>query len=355
MTDPSSTLDARLQRLARFPLTTLPTPLEEYPRLAAAIGAERLLIKRDDLTGLAFGGNKVRELEYFLGAAKADGADVFVAGGGVGQSNHARQCAAAARRAGLDVHLVLRRGVFGSERVGNLLVTELLGAHIHWTEEDPGLADRDLLKSEMGRVVRDLEKAGRRPWLLTSSFHPLGAAAYALAALELRDQLINHDIARATVVCTSMGATRIGIELIVDVVGLEWDVVAVGWRPLDDGLAERLASLAARTSDLLGLDWRPEPSRFATRDHGGPAYGVPSEEGMAALRLAAVTEGLLLDPVYTSKGFAGVIGALRERAIDPRKPIVFLHTGGLPALFSYSAELPGPIARGLTSLTEPRR
>ena len=132
MKDQVHALEESLRDLPRVSLASLPTPLDEQPRLADSIGVRSLYVKRDDLTGLAFGGNKVRELEYFLGEAAATGADVFVAGGGSSQSNHARQCAAAAARIGLELHLVLRRGRFDSEPIANLLVTELLGATIHW-------------------------------------------------------------------------------------------------------------------------------------------------------------------------------------------------------------------------------
>jgi len=230
MTDPSSTLDARLQRLARFPLTTLPTPLEEYPRLAAAIGAERLLIKRDDLTGLAFGGNKVRELEYFLGAAKADGADVFVAGGGVGQSNHARSVAAAAAGR-LDVHLVLRRGVFGSERVGNLLVTELLGAHIHWTEEDRGSLIGTSSSQRWGGSSATSRRLAAVHWLLTSSFHPLERRPTPWLPWSCATSSSNHDIGASDRCLHLHGGDPDRYRVDRGCCRSEWDVVAVGWRP----------------------------------------------------------------------------------------------------------------------------
>lgn len=335
----AATLAERIAALPRVPLATLPTPLEEYPRLAARIGAGRLLVKRDDLTGLACGGNKVRELELLLGAARAEGADVLVAGGGVAQSNHARQCAAAARRAGMDAELILRRGASGTEPTGNLLVTRLLGARVHLVADDPGLEDREALATAMEELAGELRAAGRAPWVLRSSFHPLAAASYTQAALELAAQLDGLGIERAVLFCASMGATRIGLELAIDLLGLPWELRAVGWKPLDPGLPRRLAGLAAQTSELLGVEWAPGPERFATLDHGGPAYGVPSAECLEALRLAARTEGLLLDPVYTGKGFAGLRAELAGGRLDPAAPVVFLHTGGLPALFAYGETL----------------
>ena len=332
-------LAERIAALPRVELAALPTPLEEQPRLAARIGAGRLLVKRDDLTGLAFGGNKVRELELLLGAARAADADVLIAGGGVAQSNHARQCAAAARRAGIDAELILRRGASGVEPTGNLLVTRLRGARVHLVADDPGLEEREALAAAMEDLAAELRAGGRRPWILRSSFHPLAAASYAAAALELAGQLAELGIERAVVFCTSMGATRIGLELAIDLLGLPWELRAVAWKPLDPGLPTRLAGLAAETAELLGVAWSPGPDRFLTLDHGGPAYGVPSEECLAALALAAEAEALLLDPVYTGKGFAGLLAELAAGRLDPELPIVFLHTGGLPALFAYGEAL----------------
>ena len=329
--------------MPRFPLAATPTPLEECPRLAGAIGVDRLMIKRDDLTGLAFGGNKVRELEYFVGAALAAGADTFVAGGGAAQSNHARQCAAAARRAGLDVHLVLRHGLAGNEDTGNRLITTLLTDSIEWVDDDPGLEDRERLSQVMDDRAAALIRSGRRPWVLHSSFHPLGAAGYVAAGVELADQLAAVGIGPATIAVTSMGATRVGLQIAATVLGLEWTIVGLGWRPLEPGLAERLDRLHAETVSLLALgdhDLKAaaDDSYATTIDAGGPAYGVPSEAGLDALRLCARSEGLLLDPVYTAKGFAGMASAVGG-LVDPSTPLVFVHTGGVPALFAYPHDL----------------
>jgi len=346
LADPAQRVRLGLAALPRVSLAALPTPLERAPRLAAAIGCPPLLIKRDDLTGLAFGGNKVRELEYILGTATAEGADVFIAGGGVAQSNHARQCAAAARRVGMDPVLVLRRGTRAITPTGNFLVTSLFDARVHWVDVDPGVEDREALGTAMDEVAAALVAAGRRPWVLKSSFHPLGAAGYVAAALELKAQLDAEGIERVQIFCTSMGATQVGLRLAAEALGLPWKITGVTWRPGTDGLAERLAELAQRTSDLLGLGLAPKPDWFLSIDHGGPAYGVPSVGGLEAMKLAARTEGLLLDPVYSSKGFAGLIADQRAGRLDPGVPVVFLHTGGLPALFAYGEEV---AAAGLLS------
>ena len=188
-------------------------------------------------------------------------------------------------------------------------------------------------------MALELKQAGRNPWVLPSSFHPLGAAAYVGAGIELGRQLESIGIEEASIVCTSMGATRIGLDLYIDIAMKSWRLLAMGWRPVDPQLAERLSKLASETADLLGVNWQQSAKRFATWDAGGPAYGVLNENALHALKLAARVEGLLLDPVYNSKGFAGLIEAIRQGAIDPDVPVVFLHTGGLPALFAYGPEL----------------
>ena len=333
-----SELLARIDRIPRVRFLDWPTPLERYPTLESFVGVEPFLVKRDDLTGLAFGGNKVRELEMFLGEALERDCDVFIAGGGVAQSNHARQCAAAARRAGMDIHLVLRRGLRANGRVGNLLVTELFDATIHWVESDPTLQDRDLLSTSMDGVAAALQEAGRTPYVLHSSFHPLGAIGYVRAGVELLDQMRARGHGHFTVHTTSMGATRIGLELASALLGQPFDVVAAGWRPVDEDLPNRLAVLAAQTADLLDLPWHPSPADFVTIDSGGPDYGIPSGEALATLRTVASRSGLLLDPVYSAKGFSGMMSHIRGRE-RPQGPVVFLHTGGLPALFAYESDL----------------
>ncbi|GAA4750319.1 D-cysteine desulfhydrase [Nocardioides endophyticus] len=325
----------RLARLPRLEIACLPTPLEEHQRLAAELGLASLLVKREDLTGLAFGGNKVRELDFIMAAAVAAEADTFVAGGGGTQSNHARQCAAAARKVGLEPVIVLRRTAETRHASGNLLVTELLADDVRWVDIDAGLSDREATADAMDLVADELRAAGRTPYVLRSSFHPLAAAGYVDAGLELVEQLAARGVDDAQVVCSSMGATRVGLHLALAACGLNWPIHAMGWRPTDDGLSDRLVRLADETVELTGLEVPPyDRSAFTTFDHGGPAYGVPSAAGAAAAALAARTEGLLLDPVYTAKAFAGMIAEVGSGRIDRSRPIVFVHSGGLPVVFA---------------------
>lgn len=343
---PEPQLTERLAGLPRARFAALPTPLERAPTLGRRLGREQLLIKRDDLTGLALGGNKVRELELILGDALARGADVFVAGGGVAHSNHARQCAAAARRCGLEIVLVLRRGTRPLTHTGNLLVTQLMEPDIRWADIDPALDDRESLSPKMDEVAEELRATGHTPYVLYSSFHPLAAAAYVAAGLEIAAQLRERGMSRARIYCTSMGATHVGLLLAARACGLDWAVVGLGWRPLLPDLRERLSVLSIQTAALLDLDAHLAPADFETVDCGGPEYAVTSPESLDAIRTAAVDEGLLLDPVYSGKGMAGMMGDLGSAAVPPDVPIVFVHTGGLPALFAYADELATAHPRG---------
>lgn len=328
-------LQARVDRLPRTRLAALPTPCEPLPRLAAHVGVGRFLVKRDDLTGLGLGGNKSRGMEFVVADAAARGCDVLIAGGGVEQSNHARQCVAAAIRAGMDAVVVLQRRESGFRPNGNLLALQLLGARVCWLDNDPELRSRAAAETRMREVARELEAAGRRPYVLVSSVHPLSIVAYVDAALELAEQL--GDVP-SRIYATSEGAVLGGLALAGRAVGLDWDVVGVDWRPAQDGVSERLAGHVAEAADLLGLAVRVPADDLRILPGGGPAYGEGSPASWAALDLLARLEGLLLDPVYTAKGMAGALADLRDDPVD-NEQVVFVHTGGTPALFAYPEEL----------------
>jgi D-cysteine desulfhydrase family pyridoxal phosphate-dependent enzyme len=309
------------RRVALSPIS--PTPVQPLDRLGAALGLApgRLWVKRDDLTGLAGGGNKVRKLEHLCADALAQGCDTLVTGGGR-QSNHARLSAAAAAHLGLRVTLVL-----GSDppehATGNVVLDHLLGAEIVWA----GPLDYYDLEAAIGAEADRLAAAGRRPYRM-----PLGGAStigqlgYVVAARELRAQLPDTSL---MVVADGTGGTHAGL-----VAG--WGDhgavlgVDVGTRPdLDDTVPRDAAEAAA----LAGL---PAPTGTCAIDHQrwAPGYGEPNDACREALDLAARSEGLVLDPVYSGKGMAGLIAAVREDRVPSEGSLVFLHTGGMPALFS---------------------
>ena len=326
-------------------LATLPTPLEPMPRLGAHLGIPRLFVKRDDLTGLALGGNKARKLELLCADALAQGCNALVTGGGV-QSNHARMTAAAASRLGLGCHLVLG-GAARDRKTANLLLDQLFGATLHFTYDlDLDVGDLDVGKLEM-EVSADsysgLEQAitdvaervradGGRPYAIPiGGASTLGVVAYARAADELATQLPDNGIARVgtVVVADGSGGTHAGLlaglARTTTVIGVD-----VGTRPDLDDAIPALATGAALASD------RPVPSApiVVDHDHFGDGYGALTDGALEALRLTARLEGIALDPVYSAKAMAALIARVGDGRIDRSSTVVFWHTGGAVALFS---------------------
>lgn len=294
------------------------TPLHRLPNLAKHLGvdADQLWVKRDDLTGLAGGGNKARKLAAIVAHAREQGCDHLVTGGGA-QSNHARMTAAAANIAGLGCDLVLTPG----DESGNFLLDRLLGARIHLLEG--GALPYTELEEAIVARAEELARQGRRPYAIPiGGSSALGAAAYVPVARELRERL-DPDL---VVVADGSGGTHAGLVAgfgdHARVLGVD-----VGAR---QGIGEAVEELAARVADHVGL---PRPTGRCRLDTTqiGPGYGEPTDAALAALRIAARTDALLLDPVYTAKAMAGLFEAVRA-APDAR--VVFLHTGGLPGLLA---------------------
>jgi D-cysteine desulfhydrase family pyridoxal phosphate-dependent enzyme len=312
---------------ARVALAHLPTPLEPMERLTAALrtdrGSPRLLVKRDDCTGLALGGNKARKLEYLCAEALAAGADVLVTGGGA-QSNHVRMTTAAANRLGLECHVALA-DVEGTAPSGNLLVDRVLGTHLHYA----GRVDYYDLERAIEELAARLAHDGRQPYAIPiGGASVTGAAAYADAVDELYAQLVGEHI-DWIVVADGSGGTHAGLLAGIDgranVMGVD-----VGTRPDLDAVVPALAA------ETAGRQGRPVPAASAIVDHErfGSGYGAPTDAAVEAITLTAHTEGLVLDPVYTGKAMAGLLAAVREGRIGPDDTAVFWHTGGSPALFA---------------------
>lgn len=335
MTDsPESLLAERIAAIPTVSVAKVPTPLDEAPRAAAALGIERLWIKRDDLTGLAFGGNKARKLRYELAPAVAEGADVLIAGGGVSQSNHARQCAAAAAQLGMRCVLVLRNGPRGGARQGNVLLDDLLGADLRLLEtESP-----DETLAEMDRVADELRSAGRRPFVV--ELEGLSVVAYVECALEIWRQLRALDTTATHVFVASDGGTQAGLLVGSDILETGWVVVAVRPHPTDGDPRDIAFEQARLGSKLLDLPVEiPREAILNLQDFIAPGYGVVSDAGRDAIHMLARTEGVLLDPVYTAKAFAALTAWANAGRLGPDSRVVFVHTGGLPALFAYADEL----------------
>jgi 1-aminocyclopropane-1-carboxylate deaminase/D-cysteine desulfhydrase-like pyridoxal-dependent ACC family enzyme len=332
-----------IDRLPRAALARLPTPLDELPNFGRALGGVRVLVKREDMTGLAFGGNKTRELDFFIGAAEAEGAGTFVAGGGAAQSNHAVQCAAAARRRGLDPVLLLH-GSPSEFPQGNELLTRILDARVHFVPpgEDPSDAAMDRrndLEPRMRELAAQYEKRGRRVYVLPSSFHPLGAVAYADCGLELLEQLNGLSIRPDHLYVTSAGATQAGLVLAFKLLEAQIPVQGISYTANAPGLKDRLARLGTQTALLLGVETTVNAEDILTESFAGPGYGQVSPAGREAMQLLARTEGMFVDPVYNAKGLAGLIEHVSTGRIKSGETVVFVHTGGLPAIFGHSEEL----------------
>ncbi|MDW8071825.1 MAG: D-cysteine desulfhydrase family protein [Anaerolineae bacterium] len=325
--------------MPRVSLGHFPTPLEELPRLARHLGIARLLVKRDDQTGLAGGGNKTRKLEFLVADALARGADTLVTAGAA-QSNHCRQTAAAAARLGLRCVLVLGGDPPTAPPTGNLLLDTLLGAELRWS----GPYRRG---EQLHHVVEALRAAGRCPYLIPyGGSNALGAAGYAEAMQELArqcDGFVSLANIACMVVASSSGATQAGLVVGAHLVAYPGQIIGIAIdKEETPGISytEHLATLANQTAELLDTAKTFTPQDFIVmREYVGDGYGVVGEREREAIRLTARLEGLLLDPVYTGRAMGGLIDLIHRRVIGRRETVLFWHTGGVPALFAYAQAL----------------
>ncbi len=324
--------------IARFPRVRLghfPTPLEPMENLSRALGGPRLWIKRDDCTGLSTGGNKTRKLEFLMADALARQADVVITQGAT-QSNHARQTAAAAARLGMRCHILLedRTGSTDPNYTGNgnVLLDHLHGATV---EHRAGGSD---MQAEMDAVAARLTDAGQRPYVIPGGGStPLGAIGYANAALELVSQATDRGLRiDHLVTATGSAGTQAGLVVGLQALNSPIRLLGIGVRAPREKQETMVHDLGCRTWDLLGLRCTlPRDAVEANCDYVGGGYGVPTPGMVEAVTLAAQTEGLLLDPVYSGKGLAGLIDLIRQGRFSQDDNIVFLHTGGSVALFGY--------------------
>lgn len=325
---------ARFETLPRVRLAHLPTPIEELKRLTAELGGPRILVKREDATGLAIGGNKTRQFEIAVGDAVAQGADTIVTGA-ASQSNHCRQAAAAAARMGLGCSLVLRKDARRDPVQGNHLLMRLLGADIRFVDAQLGPE----ILAEVKNLEAELRGQGRNPYVIVDD-RGNGACgvAYTGMVAELQEQL--GDVRPTHVYVCSSGPTGGGLQLGAALLGVPWKPVYIAPVIWPTPAGERMARIANTAAEMLGVERRLSPEDFdLRRDYVGEGYGIPTKEGVEAIRLVARTEGLLLDPVYTGKAMAGLIDHVRRGELTRDHTVVFIHTGGTPALFAYAPEL----------------
>lgn len=323
--------DTALGGLPRIELALAPTPLHALNRLRDTLGGPervpRLLIKRDDLNGVALGGNKLRKLEFLLGDALARGADTLITAGAA-QSNHCRQTAAVGAMYGLETHLCLR-GPAPETHTGNLILDDWLGAALHFAE--PGTDVSRLMEP----LAEALKEQGRRPYSIPiGGSNAVGSVGYTRAAWEIADECPEADY---IVVATGSGGTQAGLEVGVRRAGVATKVLGVGvagpdttsWNADVSSLANAIAahlkdsSFALTPGDIeCPMDWM------------GPHYAAPTPACESAIRLLARTEGVFLDPVYSGKAFAALLDWVRQGRFGPQETVVFWHTGGTPALFA---------------------
>lgn len=324
----------KIESLPRIHLATLPTPLDEVPRLSDWLG-NRILFKRDDLTGFALGGNKARKLEFLIADAIQVGADVLVTGGGP-QSNHARMTAAAARKVGMDATLVLN-GDPPLESNGNLLLDELLGAEILYTRT----ADTTETDRMIERVTAEKKAAGRRPYLIPRGGSTvLGCISYILAVGELLEQLTSRNIAPDyMVITTGSCGTHAGILAGCQYYGARIPVLGITVsRPKSEGVT-RIMKLVQDTADFLSFPLPLDPSDVIIKDaYIGAGYAFITPEAREAIRRVARLEGIFLDPVYTGKTMAGLFDLVQRGDIPRGATVVFWHTGGSPGIFGHPGD-----------------
>jgi D-cysteine desulfhydrase len=323
-----------MKPVARLNFAHLPTPIEELPRLTQALGGPRILVKRDDQTGLAFGGNKTRKLEFLVAEAREQSADMLISAGAI-QSNHCRQTVAAAARFGFDCTLVLT-GERPSQPTANFLLDQLFGAEIVTVADRK---DRDrILQETFDKAVA----AGKKPYLVPyGGSSTTGAMGYAFAMQELMKQDVNPDW---IVFGTSSGGTHAGLVLGQRMFGFKGRVLGISIDESVADLKKNISALATRASEKLGerIEFTGDDV-LANDDYCQAGYGVFGDGEREAIKLFASYEGLLLDPVYTGRAAAGMIDLIRKGLFKKDETVLFWHTGGQPALFAdkYSADVVG--------------
>lgn len=329
-----SDIRAHIARLPRVKLIERPTPITEAPNLARALnqgnpGGPRIFIKRDDLTTLGLGGNKLRNLEFRLARTLADNPDTVIVGLDL-QSNSARQTVAACNKLGLKTILVLE-GRKPNVIQGNLLMDYLLGAEVHFAPT------RDEQRQMLDGLADQVRRAGGRPHILNDNpmFDVASAAAYLEATLEVLEQLDGCGLAPTCFYMSSSGKGQAGIVLAQRLTGLGFRMHGVT-ATSEFHLPSRTAGIANETAKALGLDLvitEEEIVNFG--QFVGEGYGIPSQAGAEAVKMFARTEGVILDPIYTGKAAAGMITHVREGRFGPDDVLVFVHTGGTPANFTW--------------------
>ena len=332
----------RLEELPRAHLASLPTPLEEMTRIREELGGPRIFLKRDDLTGLGFGGNKLRKLEFLMGDALSKGADTIVTSGAP-QTNHGRLTAAAAAKLGLKCVLVITEEEPETDE-GNIVLYKLLGAQLHYVSIDPGIPKAQRPKAYLkagdkvlSELVEELKAQGRKPYVIPRGGRSLqGTSSYAAAMLELYSQLMHRHIkADYIVLPAATCSTMTGIVLGSKILSLDTKIIGICVsRSALEGKS-MLTEEFAKDSAALGYDFTIKPEDILiTDEYLGEGYGIATKETREAIKLFAEKEAVFLDPVYTGKAMGGLLDLIRKGYFSTDDTIVFFHTGGSPVVFT---------------------
>ena len=332
-------LRTRVSKLPRVALGHLPTPLEFLPNLTDAIGGPRIFIKRDDCTGLAFGGNKTRQLEFTVGQGMHREADVLIGGAG-SQSNHCRQLSAAAAKLGVEAAVAVVKDHKSGGSEGNLLLDDLLGASVR-TVDVPTQEELDEAKEALAEEIRG---EGKNPFIVMKPENrPFGAMGYALAICEMSEQITHLGEKIDVIVGCSGSCTQPGMVFGNKAIGMDARIYGIAPIQWSYDVTDAFLGILNRMNEILDLELEFDRSDvWNSPDYiGEEGYGYCSKAGNEALRLMATTEGIILDPIYTGKALSGLIDLVKKGEIGKDETVVFLHTGGTPALFAYTQELLG--------------
>ncbi|MCD4720718.1 MAG: D-cysteine desulfhydrase family protein [Desulfobacula sp.] len=325
----------KLDNLPRFHLAEFPTPIQYLAALTKAYNGPGIYMKRDDLTSLGMGGNKTRKLEFLIGEALEQNKDTLVTAGGI-QSNHCRLTAAAARKAGLDCHLVLN-GTEPKIPNGNLLLDIIFGATIHYCERK----DRD---ERLLQVADKLAEVEKKPYLIpVGGSNSIGAVGYVTAMLELASQIKDMDISPdAIVFATSSGGTQAGLTLGAKITGFKGDVLGISIDQTQigsDPFPPVLTQIANAVAERIGSDIRMTESDFSLNcDYLGAGYAIPGDLEFDAIRDLSFHEGILLGPVYTARAMGGFLDLIKKGYFSKNQTVLFWHTGGTPELFAWAEQ-----------------
>ncbi len=324
-----------LQQFPRVPIAYLPTPLDDCPRLSEAYGGPRILMKRDDLTDAALGGCEARQFAYSLGPALAEGYDHLICAGD-SQSNIARTVAAAAARLGMKSTVILARDQRSYPTQGNLLLNHLLDAKVRYVFPTT-------VEEEKNKTIEQLTSQGQKPYDIHENNAVLRSLAYVEAAIELCSQLSERDVSPAAVYMCSRLYTLVGMTVGLDAMGSSMRAVGMNyWVEPNEWALERLVPLANECAEILNIDKKYSVSDFEMySEFSKPDFGEPSGTSMETLQLVPKLEGILLDPIYTSKAMDGLRQHIADGKYGRNDSVVFLHTGGLPSLFAYSDLISG--------------